>query len=154
MARLYSSPDFQRRLNEQFEGEFKLHFHLAAPIIARRDLDTGKLEKREFGSWILNVFHLLKHFKFLRGTAFDPFGLTAERRQERRLIGDYEATIEQLLQGLSPEKMALAVQIAEIPEHIRGFGHVKERHIEDAKANEGVLLKQFHSDLEEKVAAE
>ncbi|MDJ0685833.1 MAG: indolepyruvate ferredoxin oxidoreductase family protein [Alphaproteobacteria bacterium] len=145
VARLYTDDAFLKSLNEQFEGDFTLRFHLAPPLFAKRHPDTGQLIKQEYGPWMMKAFALLAKGKFLRGTAFDPFGWTEERKMERQLIADYEATLETLLDGLNRDNHAIAVQIAEIPEHIRGFGHVKERHLADAKANEAALLMQFNT---------
>ena len=154
VARLYSTPQFKRRLHEQFEGDYKLHFHLAAPMIAQRDLENGRLIKREYGPYMMSVFGLLKHFKFLRGTKFDIFGYSDERVQERELIVDYEDIISELLEKLDKNNLNIAVEIASLPEHIRGYGHVKEKHINDVKANEAILIEKFHNPDKAKVAAE
>jgi indolepyruvate ferredoxin oxidoreductase len=98
-----------------------------------------------FGPWMMPLFHLLAKFKFLRGTAFDPFGYTAERRTERKLLDDYRALLREIRDNLTPENHALAVALASIPEKIRGFGHVKQRHLTAAKAEEAALLDQFRS---------
>ena len=98
-----------------------------------------------FGPWMMGAFGLLAKMKFLRGTAFDVFGYSAERRTERKLIADYEAMLGEVLEKLTPENHALAVGLAVIPEKIRGFGHVKLRHLEVAKADEAALLEQFRS---------
>jgi len=144
VARLYTNGGFMRRLKEQFEGDFSVKFHLAPPLFAERDPETGHLIKKEYGPWMMKAFAVMAKFKGLRGTRLDPFGWTEERKQERQLIADYEATIRSLMTSLKADNHAIAVQIAEIPEHIRGYGHVKERHLSDAKANEAVLLKQFN----------
>lgn len=144
VARLYTSGEFQRRLQQQFEGDYQVRFHLAPPLFARRD-DNGQLVKKEYGPWMFKAFGLLAKLKFLRGGPLDIFGRTDERRGERQLIADYEATIELLLKDLSAERVALAVEIASIPEHIRGFGHVKERHLHAAKAREAALLAQWRN---------
>src|SRR5258707_10806395 len=99
-----------------FEGDYKLVFHLAPPLIAPRDPLTGELRKMRFVAWMLPVFRLLKSLRGLRGTAFDPFGYTAERRTERALIADYEADFERLLAKLSPANHAFAMKIASRPE--------------------------------------
>ena len=140
VARLYGDPAFLERLNAQFEGDFSLRFHLAPPLASARDPETGHLRKREFGPWMLPAFKLLAKMKRLRGTRFDPFGRTEERRRERRLIADYETLLDGLLTDLDHENHAIAVALARIPEKIRGFGHVKDRHIEEAKACEADLL--------------
>jgi indolepyruvate ferredoxin oxidoreductase len=100
-----------------------------------------------FGPWMLKAFGILKRFKFLRGTPFDPFGYSVERRTERRLIADYEALLQEILAGLTPANHALAVGLAAIPEKIRGFGHVKARHLKSAKADEAALLEQFRAEV-------
>ena len=144
VARLYTSGDFQRRLQQQFEGAFQLRFHLAPPLFARKD-EHGRLIKKEYGPWMLKAFGVLARLKFLRGGRLDVFGRTEERRMERRLITDYCATVELLLQGLQDDRLALAVEIASIPEHIRGYGHIKEAHCEQAKAREAALLAQWRN---------
>ncbi|MHA1113858.1 MAG: indolepyruvate ferredoxin oxidoreductase family protein, partial [Alphaproteobacteria bacterium] len=154
VARLYTDGRFDEKLANQFEGMEKLRFHLAPPLLAKRDPETGHLRKREYGPWIFKAFKLLAGLRFLRGTALDPFGRTDERRAERRLIDAYEATIDGLLDKLTPERHALAIDIATIPEHIRGFGHVKERHLSAAKAKEAELLAAFHGDAPTREAAE
>ena len=98
-----------------------------------------------FGPWMLSAFRLLAKFKFLRGTALDPFGRTLERRTERKLIADYEATLGEVLAKLTPENHHLAVGIAVIPEKIRGFGHIKQKHLIAAKADEAALLEQYRA---------
>jgi indolepyruvate ferredoxin oxidoreductase len=103
------------------------------------------LKKQSYGAWILTAFRVLRHFKFLRGTPFDPFGYSAERRTERRLIRDYEATLEEIMKRLEIENHAIAVGLAAIPEKIRGFGHVKARHLAVAKADEAALLEQLRA---------
>ncbi|MDQ2989427.1 MAG: indolepyruvate ferredoxin oxidoreductase family protein, partial [Pseudomonadota bacterium] len=124
VARLYTSGDFKRRLEQQFEGDYKVHFHLAPPLLAKKDAQ-GHLIKREFGPWVFTAFGLLAKLRGLRGTALDVFGYTAERRTERQLIADYERTIDGLLAALDSGNVGLAAEIASIPEHIRGYGQVK-----------------------------
>ncbi len=143
VARLYTDGRFIERLNQTFEGDVRLGFNLAPPMIAPKDKETGHLKKREFGAWMFPAFRLLAKARFLRGTPLDVFGYTEERKMERGLIRDYRATIEKLLATLSPANIDLAVQIAEVPEFIRGYGHVKERHLEEAKAREAELLKAW-----------
>jgi indolepyruvate ferredoxin oxidoreductase len=144
VARLYTSGEFQRRIEQQFEGDYRLHFNLAPPLFSRRDSE-GHLIKREYGPWVFTAFKLLARLKGLRGTALDIFGYTAERREERRLIGEYFATVDELLAGLNPENRTLAVEIASVPEHIRGFGHVKEAHLTKAKAQREALLARWRA---------
>ncbi|NQV82209.1 MAG: indolepyruvate ferredoxin oxidoreductase family protein [Rhodospirillales bacterium] len=145
VARLYSDGDFRQTLDREFEGPIRLTFHLAPPLIARRDPVSGALIKREFGPWMMPAFRLLAKLKGLRATPFDIFGYTTERKMERRLIQEYEAVIEELLAGLTPDNHALAVEIAGLALRIRGFGHVKERNRLDAKACEERLLADFRN---------
>jgi indolepyruvate ferredoxin oxidoreductase len=143
VARLYRTKAFRSALERNFEGDYRVRVHLAPPLVARRDLDTGHLEKKSFGPWIFSLFGLLARMKSLRGTALDVFGYTAERRAERRLAREYEKTVTALLPALNTENRALAAEIASIPDHIRGFGHVKEAAIEKAKAREAELLAEW-----------
>ncbi len=145
VARLYADPAFLQRVTDVFEGDVKLRFHLAPPLLARRDPVTGELQKREYGSWMLNAFRILAKFKALRGTPLDPFGHAEERKEERALARQYAATIEELLAKLTPDNHALAVEIASLPEHIRGFGHVKQRSIESTRRREAELLEAFRN---------
>ncbi|MBS0223895.1 MAG: indolepyruvate ferredoxin oxidoreductase family protein [Proteobacteria bacterium] len=154
VARLYADAAFAARLDRQFEGDYKLKFHLAPPLLARRDPRTGHLVKQEFGPWMLPAFRLLAKLKFLRGTAFDPFGRTDERKQERALIGEYERLIDELLAGLAPMNHALAVKLASTPDDIRGYGHVKQAHLAKAKQKETDLLAQWRHPATLKHAAE
>ena len=142
VARLYTSGDFEKKLRATFEEGGSLRFHLAPPLLSKKDAE-GHLVKREFGPWIFTAFKALKHMKFLRGTAFDPMGHTEERKMERRLRDDYLVTVRGLLADLNAEKLSLAVEIAEVPEQIRGFGHVKERHVEKAEKLRADLLKRW-----------
>ncbi len=144
VARLYTSGEFRRRLEQQFEGDFKLHFHLAPPLLAKKNA-KGELVKREYGPWVFKAFGLLARLRGLRGGAFDVFGYTADRKMERQLIADYETTIAGLLDRLDAGNAGLAAEIASIPEHIRGYGHVKEAHLHAAKAREAELLVRWGS---------
>lgn len=139
VARLYTSGDFQRRLQQQFDGDYEVHFHLAPPLFAKKDAH-GRLMKKEYGPWIFKAFGLLAKLRFLRGGTFDVFGYTEERKGERQLIADYGSTVDELLASLDADRLGLAVEIASIPEHIRGYGHVKEKHLHAAKAREAELL--------------
>jgi indolepyruvate ferredoxin oxidoreductase len=146
VARLYTDGTFRKQIAQTFDGEnLRFEFHLAPPLIARIDKRTGEPKKISFGPWMLRLFEMLKRFRFLRGTPFDPFGHSAERRSERKLIADYEALLDEILTGLTPENHHLAVGLAAIPEKIRGFGPVKARHLKVAKADEAALLEQFRS---------
>ncbi|MCW5745592.1 MAG: indolepyruvate ferredoxin oxidoreductase family protein [Alphaproteobacteria bacterium] len=143
VARLYTDGAFQQKIRQQFEGDFKLKFHLAPPLLADRDPATGRLLKGEYGPWVFTAFKLLAGLKGLRGTRFDIFGHTQERKTERRLIVDYVDTMGEVLGALTGQNHALAVQIATLPDQIRGFGHVKERNLEKVKAREASLLATF-----------
>jgi indolepyruvate ferredoxin oxidoreductase len=146
VARLYTDGTFRKQIANAFEGDgLRFEFHLAPPLLARKDKATGEPRKISFGPWMLSLFGVLKTFKFLRGTPFDPFGYSAERRTERRLIADYETLIDEALGLLTPENHHLAVGLAAIPEKIRGFGHVKARHLKAAKADEAALLDQLRN---------
>src|SRR5260221_10593143 len=124
VARLYTSGEFLKKLRHRFDGDFTLEFHLAPPLLAKRDPATGHLKKGRYGPWMMPAFALLAKLKFLRGTPLDPFGRSEERRTERRLIEEHEAMLDELIVGLSPENHALAVELAGIPEQIRGYGHI------------------------------
>jgi indolepyruvate ferredoxin oxidoreductase len=143
-----------KKLSTQFEGDYKLSFHLAPPLFAERDPQTGQLKKREYGAWVMPLFGFLASLKRLRGTRLDLFGYTAERRMERRLIGEYEATVETLLATLDQDNHALAVQIAALPETMRGFGHVKEKNVTAAREREASLLAAYRNPALQSAAAE
>ncbi len=142
VARLHSDPAFHARIASQFEGDFKLKVHLAPPLIAKKN-DKGELVKQKFGPAMFTVFRVLAKLKGLRGTALDIFGRTEERRTERALIGEYRACVEELLQGLNADNHALALEIANLPEQIKGFGHVKERHLAAARSRWSGLMAQW-----------
>ncbi|HEY9540419.1 MAG TPA: DUF6537 domain-containing protein, partial [Luteimonas sp.] len=146
VARLYTSGDFRKKLQQQFDGDYKLHFHLAPPLLAKRNA-KGELVKKEYGPWVFTAFGLLARLRGLRGGALDVFGYTTERRMERRLIDDYERTVGGLLDALDGGNVDLAAEIAAIPEHVRGYGHVKETHLHKAKAREAELLAQWNNPL-------
>ena len=139
-------------MREQFDGDYKIHFHLAPPLLARRDSE-GKLRKAEYGSWVFGAFKLLAKLRGLRGTAFDIFGYTAERKHERAAIDEYFATVEELLAKLDRSNIALAVDIASLPEQIRGYGHVKDKHVAKAAPKREQLLAQWRNPTAEKAAA-
>ena len=142
VARLHSDGAFEKKISAMFEGDFKLNYHLAPPLLAKKN-DKGELKKQQFGPWMLTSFKLLAKLKALRGTAFDVFGRTAERQMERALIADYTRSMTQVLQRLSAENMGLALDIARIPDGIKGFGHVKEKNLVAARARWDVLMRQF-----------
>jgi indolepyruvate ferredoxin oxidoreductase len=138
VARLYTNGDFEKRLNQAFEGDFTLKFNLAPPVWAKRDAQ-GRLIKAQYGSWMWYAFKLLARIKFLRGTALDLFGKTEERRLERQLIEDYCASMSAAANKLSADNLALVSELASLPEQIRGFGHVKLASVEKARARWRVI---------------
>jgi indolepyruvate ferredoxin oxidoreductase len=154
VARLYADPAFLKQLRNEVDvpeasslargrESPRLTFHLAPPLFARRDKITGEPRKMAFGPWMMHVFRALAKLRFLRCTPLDPFGYTAERRTERALVRDYGALLDELIARLAPDNHHVAVALAAIPEKIRGFGHVKMRQLNTAKAEEAALLEQF-----------
>jgi indolepyruvate ferredoxin oxidoreductase len=145
VARLHSDGTFEKKIAGMFEGDYKLNYHLAPPIIAKKN-DKGELQKQQFGPWMLTSFKLLAKFKGLRGTPFDIFGKTSERRMERALLVDYCKSMEAMMLKLSLENaqtlMPLALDIARIPDGIKGFGHVKEKNAAAARLKWDALMKQ------------
>jgi indolepyruvate ferredoxin oxidoreductase len=143
VARLHDDPSFKTALAEQFEGPVKLRHWLAPPLISRIDPRTGQPGKIAFGPWIRPLFSLLKHGKVLRGTRFDPFGRSKERREERRLVADYFALVERLAASLRIEDLSAATELADLPDMVRGFGHVKAKSIASYEARRAELLSRF-----------
>ncbi|MDP6691325.1 MAG: indolepyruvate ferredoxin oxidoreductase family protein [Alphaproteobacteria bacterium] len=154
VARLYSDGRFMAQVEQQFEGEFELHLHMAPPMIAKRDPVSGELQKREFGPWMLKLMPWLARMRGLRGGTWDIFGRTEERRLERQLIADYESTMAEVLAALNHDNHAMATRIAEVPDRIRGFGHIKERAIAKAKETEAEMLEYYRAPAERTSAAE
>ncbi|WP_019142084.1 indolepyruvate ferredoxin oxidoreductase family protein [Noviherbaspirillum massiliense] len=144
VARLYANRAFADKIDGMFEGDYKLKFHLAPPLFAKRDAQ-GHLIKQEFGPWTMKAFGILAKLRFLRGTPMDIFGHSEERRTERELIRQYRDMVESLLPKLNSDNLAKAVELASIPEEIRGFGHIKERNLKAAKEKEARLLGDFHA---------
>ena len=144
VARLYSDPAFIEKLKANFEGDWKLKFHLAPPATATTD-SHGHLVKKQYGPWMLNAMHVLAKMKFLRGTALDVFGKTEERRTERALIVEYEVLVHELIGGLTAEKRALAVELANLPDGIRGYGHVKDNNLEGVRTKWASLLAKWRA---------
>ncbi len=144
VARLYTSGEFKKRLHDSFEGDFKVKYNLAPPLLAKRDAQ-GHLVKAQYGAWMKYAFSALAKFKGLRGTALDPFGYTPERKMERGLIRDYESLIVEMLANLSPKNHRIAAELASLPERIRGFGHVKDLNVVAVAAERDRLLQQFRN---------
>ena len=147
VARLYTDGAFKEKIAGMFEGDYQLKFHLAPPLLAKHD-SKGQLIKQEFGPWMMKAFGMLAKLKGLRGGTFDVFGYTAERKMERALIAEYRNTVGSLLPKLNATNLSQAVAIASIPEDIRGYGHVKERHLKAAKEKEASLVANFGKAIE------
>jgi indolepyruvate ferredoxin oxidoreductase len=144
VARLHADPVFLQRIADQFEGDFTLNYHLAPPLISKKN-DKGELVKQKFGPSMLTGFKLLSRLRFLRGGVFDVFGYTEERRGERALIEEYKTSISELMASFTPDKHSLALEIARIPEKIKGYGHVKERHLKAAREQWNGLLHAWRA---------
>jgi indolepyruvate ferredoxin oxidoreductase len=143
VARLYTDGAFEKALAESFEPGYQLQFHLAPPWFAGRDPSSGLPAKRTFGDWILPAFRVLASLRTLRGGAFDVFGMSAERREERHIRDAYMTLLDRLARELTSENHAIAVELAEVPERIRGYGHVKQQHIHRANEARTALMEQF-----------
>ncbi|MBI1905996.1 MAG: indolepyruvate ferredoxin oxidoreductase family protein [Rhodocyclales bacterium] len=143
VARLYTDSDFLKRVADSFEGDYKLVFHLAPPLLAESDPDNGQLRKKSYGPWMLKAMRMLAKMKGWRGSALDPFARTADRKLDRRLIADYEKMMDEIVSGLVTENLEVAVELAALPEQIRGFGHVRERYLGHAEQRRDVLLQAF-----------
>jgi indolepyruvate ferredoxin oxidoreductase len=154
VARLYTDGTFRQKLNQQFEGNFKLKVHLAPPLFAARDPATGELRKRAYGQWMFRAFKLLARMRRLRGSVFDVFGYSEERKIERALIGEYEALMAEIGPALTPDNHALAVELACVPEQIRGFGHIKQRNLAKARERQAALAEAFRNPPSMAIAAE
>ena len=145
VARLHAAPAFHAQIADAFEGGYRLNFHLAPPLLAKTDPVTGRPLKRAYGPWMLTALRWLAKLKFLRGSAFDVFGKSAERRLEQRLIVEYEQDIAELLRCLDASNLASTIDLAGLPEHIRGFGHVKLRAAEAAQQKRQSLLQAWRT---------
>lgn len=145
VARLHTDPAFWAKIEASFEGDYEVRFHLAAPLLSRPDPNTGHIAKRTFGPGMTRVFRLLARLKGLRGTRWDIFGYTDERRAERALIVEYEQDIAELLETLSHDRLPLALEIAALPQGIRGFGHVKAHAMQQAAKQRQALLARWRN---------
>jgi indolepyruvate ferredoxin oxidoreductase len=146
VARLHTDAAFLQKINGMFEGNFTLNYHLAPPLIAKTNA-KGELQKQKFGPLMLTGFKVLKHFKWLRGTALDVFGYTEERQTERALIQQYCTSVDNMLGQLNANNHALAIEMARIPEQIKGFGHVKARHLAAARQKWDALKAQWSASI-------
>ena len=154
VARLYAGTDFVKRVDQMMEGDYTLKFNLAPPAFSKKDRNTGHLKKSEYGPWMLKAFGILSKFKFLRGTAFDPFGYMNERKEERRLIKEFEQDLHKILDGLNSENYTIAVELIELVTKVRGYGHIKEQAIETYYKERQHLMEQFNNPSPLKTAAE
>jgi indolepyruvate ferredoxin oxidoreductase len=146
VARLYTNGHFEKQVASAFEGDNLVYeFHMAPPILAKKDPVTGLPRKMSFGPWMLKAMGVLAKFRRLRGTPLDVFGYNHERRTERQLIREFEGVIEEIVAKLDAGNHAMAVGLAGIPQKIRGYGHVKERNLKAAKAEEADLLAKFRN---------
>lgn len=150
VARLFTTDEFTKSVADRFEGRYHLRYHMAPPFLARRDPRTNIPAKMSFGSWLKPILGVLSGARWLRGTRFDPFGRTVERRLERQLIADYEALIQMVLANLSVANHDLALQLAMIPEEIRGYGHIKLNSVDQARQRQEQLMKAYLAAVEEK----
>jgi indolepyruvate ferredoxin oxidoreductase len=145
VARLYTNGEFEKQLRDQFEGDFKISFSLAPPLLGGAKDALGRPKKRAFGAWMMPVFRLLAGMRGLRGTAFDIFGHSADRKLERGLIAAYEKDVATVLSVLSPVTVDIAVELLSLPDRIRGYGPVKEKAVKDAKARYAQLAADLAS---------
>jgi indolepyruvate ferredoxin oxidoreductase len=143
VARLYTDSDFLQRVEEQFEGDYKLVFHLAPPMLADKDPHTGELKKKEYGPWMLKAMRVLAKFRHLRGTRLDPFARSHDRKLDRELITDYERLVDEIVVNLERSNHEAAIELAALPEQIRGYGHVRERYLAGARKQQAALLEDF-----------
>ncbi|HEX6690708.1 MAG TPA: indolepyruvate ferredoxin oxidoreductase family protein, partial [Burkholderiales bacterium] len=153
VARLHSDGELRKKIEGMFEGDYKVVYHLAPPLLAKVDPLTGEPKKIRFGSWMGGAFKILAALRPLRGTVLDLFGYTEERRMERALIREYEDTIARLLVDLTPQNHAVALEIASLPEEIRGYGHIKAKSVDAARKKREQLLSGFAEQKKQKAAA-
>ena len=144
VARLHTNTAFLQKIGDMFEGDYTVNYHLAPPLISKTN-EKGELQKQKFGPLMLTGFKLLKHFKVLRGTPLDIFGNTEEREMERALIGEYVASIDEVLTKLNADNYALALEIANLPDAVKGFGHVKARNVVAVRSKWDSLMEKWRS---------
>ena len=144
VARLYSDGRFEAKLKEKFDGDYQLVFHLAPPLLAKRDT-TGRLQKKEYGSWMLKAMTVLARLRFLRGSVLDIFGYSAERKADREVLAQYRSMIDTLLNDLTTDRLTLATDIANLPDQLRGYGHIREQSLQEYESHRLQLLDRWHS---------
>jgi indolepyruvate ferredoxin oxidoreductase len=147
VARLFASPAFGHHLAASFEGDYRLNFHITLPW-SRGAKPGDEPKKIRFGPWLLPAMKFMAGFRFLRGTAFNPFGRIPERVQERELIADYEQTVAHILENLTQASLDAAVALASVPDGIRGYGPVKEKSIVLAHTKQAQLLAAFNQEVQ------
>jgi len=149
VARLYTNGEFHAKLNQEFEGDFRLSFHLAPPIFGATDPKTGRPRKMQFGSYMMVAFRILAALKGLRGTWLDIFAHNPERKLEVAMIAEYEKLLADVAANLTPANHATAVSLAALPLDVKGYGYIKDGNYKQTKAKEAVLLRRLHmSDAE------
>ncbi len=146
VARLFTDGTFREQLETSFEGEYKIEFHMAPPLLTRKSKFTGLPTKLSFGPWLEGLLAFISRMRFLRGTPFDPFGRSEDRKMERRLISDYEDVVHELIRSIDVENHQIAVELASFPELIRGYGHIKKQHVEASQSRIEELLSALRSD--------
>ena len=145
VARLYSNGQFRQQIAQMFEGDVTLSLHLSPPLFAATDPVTGRPRKSAFGSWVWPALKLLNHLRGLRGTALDIFGYTEERKRERKALADYRALLAEIATKLNRENYEAALEMASLPEKIRGFGPVRHAHMIAAEDELEKLKARFSS---------
>lgn len=143
VARLYTDGRFKQQLDNTFEGDYQIKFHLAPPLLAKRDAHTGHLKKRQFGGYLMSAFKLLARLKGLRGSAFDVFAYSAERKMERGLIDELNQTVDVLVEGLNQSKQSHAIEIINLVLQVRGYGHVKQANYDQYRLRLNQQLKRY-----------
>ncbi|WP_300443244.1 indolepyruvate ferredoxin oxidoreductase family protein [Zoogloea sp.] len=153
VARLHTDPAFLAELDAQFPHGYEVKYNLAPPLVSERDPKTGHLQKKQYGAWMFKAFQRIARFKNLRGGALDIFGKTEERRQEREAVEDYIKLLDEILAKLTTSNHAAAVALASVPDEIRGYGHVKEKSVADAKKLQEARLQAFRNPQAAKMTA-
>jgi indolepyruvate ferredoxin oxidoreductase len=147
VARLHTAPEFLAWLRQDFDGDYKLNFNLAPPVLSGLKSNTGEPRKYEFGPYMFRVLKIMRAFKFLRGTPFDPFGYSHDRKLERELINEYKGSVLDILPGLTDANYEAACEMARLPGTMKGYGHIKERNVQAARKRAVELLQMFHSGM-------
>jgi indolepyruvate ferredoxin oxidoreductase len=142
VARLYTDGSFAAQIAEEFEGDYEIQLHLAPQVMPRSAL-TGRPAKLKLGGWMFKVLAVMAKLRFLRGSFLDPTQLMAHRRLEQQLIRDYEKLVDTIVSSLGPDTRDVAIELASLPEHVRGFDDVKEANLAEARAREAELLEQL-----------